>query len=399
MLFSMQAMIGSIRLSAARIKTAMVVYGLCAAASVALAQDDGDPLSPAPDTVSVLPEFCASSGLSEQECLDILGQMDLVRYCRIKDVKPENCAAFIASYSLPGDCRSANLTTLGCIDFLGTRNRFYREQVKGLIAQCNGEDLSVCEVFQHENAELKARIAQLEAELSDARADLAETGSELAEIEGTNATLRTENTDLADRTETLQAQLALAETAREADRVDVADVCRAAALKLNAGAREALGAEAPELDEAACALNPIAEVTRFLGTVDLPAASLTASDLPAGPAPAPLPEPAPEPDPVPDPEPDPDAQTAQDCAPRPGDAELADYLGSEPAVFGVLAPVRFNRLVRELAQGTTARDAVNIVWPSTSDPEDFVLLEEAVQKLCSAFPATCTDEVEVTVCP
>lgn len=408
MLISLQAMIVLPSQAAAVVRSVLCAVGLCGLAVAAPAQEGqtpdsvdpvvtADPVKPGPAAVPdlVLPEVCAGSGLSAQACLDILAQMQLERYCRIKDVAAADCAAAISAYALPLDCQNADLTAPGCLDFLDSRTRLYREQVKGLIAQCKGEDLSVCQAFQDENGTLTARLTELEADL--------------ATLRGQNATLKDETTELAATAETLRKALAQAEEAVARAQVDVADVCRAAALRLNARAEAALGPGAPVLDEAACAQNPIAEITRFLGAHDLPKDEAKAGDVPADPAPDPTlaPTSAPSPDPSPDPAPELDPEpasapepapepTEQACVALPTEDDLVVYFVTDPGVLSGLAPVRFNRLVRELTQGTTAQAAVDVVWPSSSGPEERDL---AVSQICSNFPVTCPEQSGVTICP
>ncbi|MGP6086011.1 hypothetical protein [Antarctobacter jejuensis] len=388
MLISLQAMIAPFLFCPERLRAVACATVLSVLASAAIAQepetaDPSDPVETAepvetPDPVApaetaapalVLPEFCEASGVSAQQCLNLLGQLQVERYCRIKGVDLADCAGFIAAYALPNDCRNADLSAPGCIDFLESRTRLYREQVKGLIAQCNGEDLSVCQAFQDENTDLSAQLAGLEAEIAD--------------LQGENASLKDENASLTAKTETLGKDLALAEAAVEAQQVDVVDVCRAAALRLNARAEAAFGEGAPVLDEEACARNPLAEITRFLGAQDLPRGAAKTGTVFDDPAPGPDPQPAPEP-------------AEQACTALPTEDDLVVFLVTDPGVFGSLEPARFNRLVRELTQGNTARAAVDVVWPTSSGPDERDL---AVEQLCTSFPVTCPDQSGVEVCP
>lgn len=336
-----------------------------------------------PDPVTAaLPALCAEAGLSSEGCQDLLGQFSLHLYCDINAVEDADCPAFIAAYTLPADCRAANLTVLGCVDFLSRRTLYFREQVKGLIAQCSFETDDVCAPVE---ADLQTRIAALEAELAEVSADNALLSAEVDTLTGVRADLDAQVTRLTQDAQARSAELARAQAALEDEQLSVADVCRAAALRLDARAQEALAAPVPTLDQAACVANPMGEITRFLTVLSSGADPAAAPTVPPAIPPAATPEPAPD--------------AGLTCAAVPDAEDLIAFVTSEPGVFGGLAPVRFNRMIRELADGKQAQETVNAVWPDPTDDIDAALPFLAIDLLCKQFPATCLADSGLDLCP
>ncbi|SNS42076.1 hypothetical protein [Antarctobacter heliothermus] len=340
------------------------------------------PVSAAP------PALCAEAGLSSEDCQDLLGQFSLHLYCDISAVEDADCPAFISAYRMPPDCRAANLTVLGCVDFLSRRTLYFREQVKGLIAQCSFETDQVCAPVE---ADLQARIAALEAELAEVSADNVVLAAEIDTLTDVRADLDAQVARLTQDAQARIAELATAQAALDEEQLSVGDVCRAAAVRLNARAQEVLSTAAPTLDQTACVANPIAEITRFL-TV------LSAGGDPAAPPAVPA-ETPPTPPLDPDPDAAPDTDTDRSCVAVPGAEDLIAFVTSEPGVFGGLAPVRFNRLIRELAEGKQAQETVNAVWPDPIDDIDAALPFLATDLLCKQFPATCLADSGLDLCP
>lgn len=64
-----------------------------------------------------------------------------------------------------------------------------------------------------------------------------------------------------------------------------------------------------------------------------------------------------------------------------------------------MAPVRFNRMIRELADGKQAQETVNAVWPDPTDDIDAALPFLAIDLLCKQFPATCLANSGLDLCP
>lgn len=313
--------------------------------------DAPDPADVAP-VASVLPPICAAAGVSSEECLAVLAGFSFDAYCRLNDVPSSECLAFIRDYRMPVTCVSANLTLTGCIDFLDRQTRLYREQVKGLIAQCETGDAGLCTAAE-------ARAAGLETDL---------------------AGLRAENG-------TLKAQVEAAQAALDAREVQPADVCRAAAQRLNARATEVLGDAAPALDLDACTGNPIAEVTRFLALLSAPdAVAVEGTDV----TPEPVSEPVSEPPAAP--------TAAATCTALPTDGDLAFFLIEQDALFGGLGPVRQNVLVNSLLKGEPAVEAVEKAWPKPLDDAERARADESARLLCATYPATCPAESGVEVC-
>ncbi|WP_417209929.1 hypothetical protein [Antarctobacter sp.] len=352
------------------------------------AQEDGDDPVVVPEPAA-LPALCTQAGVSPEDCLGLLGQFSLDLYCDINAVEDAECPAFIAAYKMPPDCRAANLTVLGCVDFLSRRTRYFREQVKGLIAQCSFETDEVCAPVK---VDLQERIAELEAQLAQVTADNADLRGQVDALTATKADLDAQVALLVQDAQAAAAELATAQAALEGKQLSVADVCRAAAARLNARAQEVLTAAAPTLDLTACAASPIAEITRFL-------TALSDGGDPAAPAPAPdaAPTPTPTPDPAPDSAPDPGS--ALSCAVTPGAEDLVAFVTSQPDVFGGLPPVRFNRMIRELAEGKQAQDTINAIWPDPIDDIDAALPFLAIDLICKQFPATCLAQSGQDLCP
>lgn len=338
-----------------------------------------DPASPpAPDPVAppeavtaeapapVLPPICADAGVPVEECLAVLAGFSFEGYCRLNDVPAVRCLDFIRDFRMPVTCTSAELTLTGCIDFLDRQTRRYREMVKGLIAQCTAGDAGVCTAAEGELALLRdqlfaaeARAGGLDAELDSLRA---ETG-------------------------TLRADLDAARAALDAAEASPANVCRAAALRLNARAEAALGAGAPRLDETACAANPIAEVTRFVALLSAPdpvKADALLRDESSVPPPAATPAPP--------------APGEAACVALPTDGELGFFLIEQDGLFGGLGPVRQNVLVNSLLKGEPAVEAVEKAWPKPLEDAERIRADEAARLLCVNFPATCPAGDGVEVC-
>ncbi|WP_094035722.1 hypothetical protein [Antarctobacter heliothermus] len=377
---------GLCRRASRRILASMVLVFLTLQA--VQAQDEEIVPVPAPALAAPVaqPALCAEAGLSPEDCLELLGQFSLDLYCDINAVEDADCPAFLSAYRMPSDCRAANLTVLGCVDFLSRRTLYFREQVKGLIAQCAFETDEVCAPVE---ADLQAKVGALEVELAQATEDNADLVAELDELIAVRADLEAQATRLTQEAQARTAELASAQAALEDEQVSVGDVCRAAAVRLNARAQEALPTAAPTLDQIACEANPMAEITRFL-TV-----------LSSGVAPAPAPTPTPSPQPAPEPAPDAAPEPVSDltCTAVPGAEDLIAFMTSEPGVFGGLAPVRFNRLIRELAEGKQAQETVNAVWPDPIDDIDVALPFLAIDLLCKQFPATCLADSGLDLCP
>ncbi|WP_141194840.1 hypothetical protein [Maliponia aquimaris] len=294
-----------------------------------------------------LPPICAEAGVSAEECLAVLAGFSFDTYCRLNDVPAARCLAFVRDYRMPVTCASANLTLTGCIDFLDRQTRLYREQVKGLIAQCDAGDAGLCTAAEERAAGL---------------------GTDLAALRAENGTLK--------------AQVEAAQAALDAREVQPADVCRAAAQRLNARAAEVLGEAAPSLDLNACTGNPIAEVTRFLALLSAPDRVKTDEVLRDAETPAP-PPPATE-------------ETA--CAALPTDGDLAFFLIEQDALFGGLGPVRQNVLVNSLLKGEPAVEAVEKAWPKPLDDAERARADESARLLCATYPATCPADSGVEVC-
>ncbi|WP_323768894.1 hypothetical protein [Antarctobacter sp.] len=342
------------------------------------AQDEGDDPTPVPEPAA-LPALCAEAGVTAEDCLGLLGQFSLDLYCDINAVEDAECPAFIAAYRMPPDCRAANLTVLGCVDFLSRRTRYFREQVKGLIAQCSFETDEVCAPVK---VDLQDQIAELEAQLAQVTAENADLREQVDVLTAAKADLDAQVARLTQDAQATTAELAVAQAALEGKQLSVADVCRAAAARLNARAQELLAAAAPTLDLTACSASPIAEITRFL-------TALSEGGDPAAPAP----DAAATPDPAPDPD------SALSCAVVPSAEDLVAFVTSQPDVFGGLPPVRFNRMIRELAEGKQAQDTINAIWPDPIDDIDAALPFVAIDLICKQFPATCLAQSGQDLCP
>lgn len=344
-----------------------------------------DPVLPVAPEVAVLPAFCENSGLTPEACLDVLAGLSLDQYCADKRIAPADCAGFLAAYRLPDICVNASLTVLGCADELARNLRSGRVQARNLLNR-NRElsdqikDLTVPDPEPRED--LTEQIARLTAEKAELESQVgALTGqvdvlTDQADVLAGRVALLTGQADI------LSAELDAAKVTIEDQKVSVVDVCRAAAGRLDGPAREALGPDAPKLDQKACAANPIAEISRFVAA--LPAGTVSVAALAAKqPVQTGLTDPAGL---------GPDA----DCAVRPTPQELTDFVQSEPSVFGLLDQGQVDLLVQDLAKGLPGQEVVNAVWPEGFEAVGLSFV--AVDLLCTRFPATCAAQNGLALC-
>ena len=326
-------------------KALSAVLAVLVLTSATLAQEpDAVEAAPvAPD----LPPICAEAGLSIDDCLALFSGFvgpDLLDYCGDSGVAPSRCVDFVRQHEMPLDCRSAKLTILGCVDFLNGRSRLYREQVKGLISQCAGADAAICDAAKGEVADLREQLVQAEAQAAVLTEQVGRLTQEVTTVTQTK--------------DTAVAEISAAQATLAAQEVSSVDVCRMAALRLSDRLGVAVG-DLP-LDPEACALNPIAEVTRVLATGG-------AAPIASG------------------------AVAPAACVPLPSEGGITFLLVDEDALYGGLGAVRQDLLIQSLLAGATAATAIDEVWPKPLDEAETARMDQASALLCTAFPTTCGD--------